>query len=152
MIINKMDFATAKIYGSEKYPNIRGHASFKQKLMGVLVTVEVYGLPRREGDNMGIFALHIHNGSDCSGNETDPFANAGTHYNPGEYPHPYHAGDLPPLFGNDGYAYMSMITNRFTVREIVGRVIIIHGGTDDFTTQPSGNAGEKIACGKIVQS
>ena len=47
---------------------------------------------------------------------------------------------------------MSVLTNRFTVREIVGRVIIIHEEMDDFSTQPAGNAGTKIACGKIVQS
>ena len=145
-------FAMAKIIGGEKYPNIRGRAFFRQKLMGVLVTVEVYGLPRKNQNNTGMFALHIHNGTECGGKPNDPFSEAGTHFNPDEYMHPYHAGDLPPLFGNDGYAYMSVLTNRFTVREIMGRVIIIHEGTDDFTTQPAGNAGVKIACGKISQN
>ena len=41
-------------------------------------------------------------------------------------------------------------TNRFTVREVLGSVIIIHSSPDDFTTQPSGNSGTKIACGKIL--
>ena len=66
-------------------------------------------------------------------------------------PHPYHAGDLPPLIGNDGFAYMSVLTNRFKIDEIINKVIVIHENKDDFTTQPSGNAGKKIGCGKIVK-
>lgn len=73
----------------------------------------------------------------------------GTHYNPKSCNHPEHAGDLPPLFENNGYAYISFLTNRFTVKEIIGKVIIIHDMPDDFTTNPSGKSGEKIACGKI---
>ena len=45
---------------------------------------------------------------------------------------------------------MSVLTDRFTVREIIGKVVIIHSQADDFKTQPSGNAGSKIACGKIL--
>ena len=81
----------------------------------------------------------------------DPFPNSGAHYNPKECPHPFHAGDMPPLFGADGYAFLTFVTSRFTVKEIVGKTVIIHSSPDDFTTQPSGNAGEKIACGLIVE-
>ena len=45
---------------------------------------------------------------------------------------------------------MSLLTNRFTVDEIINKVIVIHANKDDFTTQPSGNAGTKIGCGKIL--
>lgn len=62
---------------------------------------------------------------------------------------PYHAGDLPPLFGNQGYAFSAFVTDRFAVREIVEKTIIIHSKPDDFKTQPSGDSGEKMACGKI---
>ena len=72
-----------------------------------------------------------------------------THYNPKDCPHPYHAGDMPPLFGNNGEAFMAFMTDRFTVEEIIGKTVIIHSNPDDFTTQPGGNSGEKIACGKI---
>lgn len=140
---------TAHIHGSSNYPDIHGSISFRQKRCGVLVTAEIFGLPYNEACNSGIFALHIHDGDSCSGNFEDPFANAGVHYNPCGFAHPYHAGDLPPLFSNRGYAYMSVFTDRFTVKEIIGRTVIIHKNPDDFTTQPSGNAGEKIACGKI---
>lgn len=44
---------------------------------------------------------------------------------------------------------MSFLTNKFTLQDVIGKVVIIHSMPDDFTTQPSGNSGEKIACGKI---
>lgn len=139
--------AAANIKGSESYPLIHGRVIFQQKKNGVLVTAEIYGLP--DCCDSGIFAFHIHNGTSCSGNAEDPFADADGHFNPNNCEHPYHAGDLPPLFGNSGYAYMSVFTDRFTVNDIINHVVIIHRGVDDFTSQPSGNAGEKIACGKI---
>lgn len=142
--------ATAKIKGSGEFPEINGVVTFRQMPGGVLVTAEVFGLPCERSDGNCIYGFHIHSGNECSGNESDPFANVNGHYNPRGVPHPYHAGDLPPLFGNGGYAYMRVFTNRFTVSEIVGRTVIIHGGVDDFTSQPAGNAGSKIACGKIL--
>ncbi|MBT9777985.1 superoxide dismutase family protein, partial [Clostridium sp. MCC353] len=77
------------------------------------------------------------------------FAHTGEHYNPTNQPHPDHAGDLPPLLGNQGYAWTSFYDKRFTVDQIMGRAVIIHQKADDFTSQPSGNSGEKIACGVI---
>lgn len=88
-------------------------------------------------------------GKTCTGNVEDEFANANMHYNPTSCPHPYHAGDLPPLIENNGTAYMSVLLGKFSIKEIVGKVIIIHDMIDDFSTQPSGNSGKKIACGKI---
>ncbi|NLF34637.1 MAG: superoxide dismutase family protein, partial [Clostridiales bacterium] len=46
---------------------------------------------------------------------------------------------------------MSVLTNRFTVREVIGRSVIVHDSVDDFTTQPSGNSGAMIACGRILR-
>lgn len=98
-----------------------------------------------------IFGFHIHSGSRCSGNGSDPFADTDGHYNPGGCEHPYHAGDMPPLFGSDGCAYLVFLTNRFTVNEVIGRTVVIHDMPDDFTSQPAGNAGNKIACGVICR-
>lgn len=145
-----MPKAQAAISGSAQYPDIRGTASFYPVENGTLVITEVQGLPFTPGAcNARIFALHIHEGSSCTGNAQDPFANTGGHYNPDKCEHPKHAGDLPPLFGNEGYAWGAVVTNRFDIDEVIGRTIIIHAGPDDFTTQPSGNAGAKIACGVI---
>ena len=143
--------AMAQIRGGNGYPDLNGTATFTQTDKGVLVTIKVSRLPRDKICNGGIFALHIHEGENCTGNKEDQFANAKTHYNPYGCPHPYHAGDLPPLIGNDGFAYMSVLTNRFKIDEIINKVIVIHENKDDFTTQPSGNAGKKIGCGKIVK-
>lgn len=145
-----MTGAAAKIYGSVSNPTLFGTVKFKQMRSGVMVTAEIFNLPHGNPDSPDIFAFHIHEGSRCAGTAEDPFADAKSHYNPGNARHPFHAGDLPPLFGNNGYAYMCVYTDRFAVKDIIGRVIIIHARPDDFTTQPSGNSGEKIACGKIT--
>ena len=152
MEINKKPIkAIAQIQGGNGYPYLNGTATFVQTDNGVLVTVSINKLPQNSVCNGGIFALHIHEGESCTGNDEDQFSNAKTHYNPLNCPHPYHAGDLPPLIGNSGYAYMSVLINRFTVNEIINKVIIVHENKDDFSTQPSGNSGKKIGCGKIVR-
>jgi Cu-Zn family superoxide dismutase len=143
--------AISELRGSDEYPEINGRAIFKKKGEGVLVTFEVFGLPKGDSlcDNR-IFALHIHEGNSCAGNIEDPFANAGLHFNPHDCEHPEHVGDLPPLFGNNGYAYMSVYTDKFMISDVIGKVVIIHEMSDNFMTQPSGSAGKKIACGKIL--
>ncbi len=143
--------AIAEIRGGNGYPNLKGRATFTQTQNGVLVTVIAKELPENSLCSGGIFALHIHDGESCTGNEQDNFSDAKGHYNPKDCPHPNHSGDLPPLIGNDGFAYMTVLTNRFTVEEIIGKVIVIHENKDDFTTQPSGNSGTKIGCGKILR-
>jgi len=150
-IFSDIPDATAYIRGSEKYPDIRGVAQFYQLMHGVLIVVEVMGLSSKEDTcKRGIHALHIHEGERCSGNESDPFGNAGMHYNPNDCSHPEHAGDLPPLFENQGYAMTVFFTDRFKVEEVIGKTVIVHEKIDDFSTQPSGNAGAKIACGEII--
>ena len=107
------------------------------------MTAEVSGLPEHDS---GFFAFHIHEGSDCGGTD---FSDTGGHYNPDAREHPRHAGDLPPLLSMAGRALLAVETGRFTPCEVVGRTVVIHGSTDDFHTQPAGNAGKKIACGVI---
>ncbi|MGN1316940.1 MAG: superoxide dismutase family protein [Acutalibacteraceae bacterium] len=149
-VFKKRADAVAFVRGSSEFPEIKGRVLFYSVPKGVIVRAEISGLPKKEGEcDNPVFAFHIHSGGECSGNETDPFADAGTHYNPEECPHPYHAGDLPPLFGAGGKAFSAFLTDRISIKEILGRTIIIHSRPDDFTTQPSGNSGEKIACGVI---
>lgn len=142
--------AAASIAGSGSCPDVSGTVRFYQTKEGVVVLAEVSGLPQGSSPcHERVFGFHIHKGSDCGGNMDDPFADAMSHYDPDGCEHPYHAGDLPPLFGNGGLALSLFLTNRFSVEEIIGRTVIIHDRPDDFTTQPSGNAGTKIACGVI---
>lgn len=150
MLLRRRPQAWARVQGSGQYPDIQGNVRFYQTPRGVLVSAEIAGLPAPGGAcESPVFGFHIHEGENCTGNRADPFADVRMHYNPYNCPHPYHAGDLPPLFGVNGYAFSVVLTNRFTVEEIIGKTVIIHAKPDDFTTQPSGNAGTKMACGQI---
>lgn len=135
--------AIACIHGDAAHPNLRGKVRLFPHCGGTMVVAEICGLPESE---TGFFALHIHEGCDCTGTG---FADTGNHYNPGQTSHPCHAGDLPPLLSCGGRASLSVVTDRFRVRDVIGRTVVIHSHPDDFKTQPSGGAGEKIACGVI---
>lgn len=149
-LLQRPPYAAADLYGSPEYPAVTGSVRFYQTGAGVLVFAQAMGLPVSSGSCPdSIFAFHIHEGISCAGNAEDWFADARTHYNPKSCPHPSHAGDLPPLWGNHGTALAIFLTDRFSVDEIIGRTVIIHQKPDDFTTQPAGNAGRKIACGVI---
>ena len=142
--------AKATIKGGKLYSKINGTVTFKEVKNGILLTAKINGLPQSTNKCCSrFFGFHIHEGTACSGNLTDEFANAKSHLNPTNCPHPFHIGDLPPLIENNGYAYMCVLINKFKIKDIIGKVIIIHDSPDDFSTQPSGNSGIKIACGII---
>lgn len=143
-------FSFAQIIGNTNYPDLHGMAYFYDvPFGGIFIEVEVCGLPIGNAQNRSHFlGMHIHEFADC----TRPFENTGNHYNPSNMPHPLHAGDLPPLLNNDGYAYSAFYTSYLSPKEIIGKSLIIHSKADDFTTQPSGNSGDKIACGEIYQN
>lgn len=153
-ITTKAD-AICILQGSRDYPQLKGVVLMHQREQGVLLKVSIkgYPVPRRIQCNQPIIAIHIHEGKSCSGNQKEPFADAKGHYNPHRCPHPYHAGDLGNLMINkNGTAYMCMINDRFSVEEVIGRVMILHQSFDDFTTQPSGNSKTMIACGVISKT
>jgi Cu-Zn family superoxide dismutase len=135
---NNTPTAVAHICGSRECPGLRGTAFFYQFRRHVMIKVLVQNLPQ---NSSGFYGLHIHSGSDC----TDPEG----HYNPEDLPHPRHRGDLPPLLSCGGRAYLCTITNRFCLKEIIGRTIVVHREADDFKSQPSGDPGPMIGCGKI---
>lgn len=135
--------AIAYVRGGESYPRLGGTVKFFQRQDGLVVDAEIFGLPETES---GFFGFHIHEGHSCDGTG---FPLTGGHFNPGSTMHPKHAGDLPPLLSDHGKAYMRVWTGRTTAEELIGKTVVIHSGSDDFQTQPSGNAGAKIACGVI---
>lgn len=140
--------AIAQIVGNNANPMLQGNAYFYQvPYGGVLIEVEVCGLPPEPTTDSGFYGMHIHETGNC----TPPFDKTGNHFNPTGQPHPIHEGDLPPLLGNHGYAYSVFYTQRFQLSDILNRSLIIHSMPDDFTTQPSGNSGEKIGCGVITE-
>lgn len=136
--------AIAHVQGGEQAPYLSGQVQFYQQNGSVLVVAQVAGLPKDSG--AGFFGFHIHEGTHCGGQN---FSDTGGHYNPAGAPHPEHAGDLPPLLFCHGEAYLAVRTDRFCVRDILGRTVVIHSDADDFHSQPAGNADTKIACGVI---
>jgi Cu-Zn family superoxide dismutase len=105
----------------------------------------------------GVHAIHVHEKGDCSAND---FTSAGEHFNPTDTPHaaPFqeqkHVGDLGNLITNEkGTAIfgfrMSGVPLDDSPTSILGKAFIIHTQPDDFTTQPAGGAGERVACGVI---
>ena len=138
--------AVAQICGGMEAPKLTGCVQFYQENGCVLIQARISGLPESK---TGFYGFHIHQGESCSGMD---FSETGSHYNPTDWAHPKHAGDLPPLLGCGGNAYLSVKTDRFSVRDIIGRTVVIHSDPDDFHSQPAGNAGKKIACGVIRKS
>jgi Cu-Zn family superoxide dismutase len=132
-----------------------GTATFVQKGDRVQVTVNVTGLtPNQE------HGFHIHEKGDCSSGDG---MSAGGHFNPLGKPHGHpatadrHAGDLPALKADGaGSASMSIAVDTITIaegpRSVVGRGLIVHAQPDDYRTQPTGNAGARLACGVIQRS
>ena len=144
--------ATAEIKGSEKYNTIRGNVDFYDTYEGSILIIQIYGIPAAlEEKYGGFYGLHIHGGSKCTGNMEDPFADVGSHYSVQGMKHPKHEGDLPPLLSNRGVAWAAVYTGRFFPEDVIGKTIILHEKPDDFRTQPSGDSGEKIACGEILK-
>ena len=135
--------AIACINGNGTTSSVKGTVKFFQKSNCVLVVADINCLPHTDTD---FFGFHIHEGSSCSGAD---FSGSKGHYNPSDTAHPRHAGDMPPLMLCGSMAHLSFVTNRFKVSDIIGRTVVIHDMPDDFTSQPSGNSGKKIACGII---
>lgn len=144
--------ALAILKGNHLALNLKGNVYFYEHKNETLVKVEVYNLPPTTYPSnnispIGPFGFHIHDGDRCEPKDT--FELTKGHYNPTNEPHPFHAGDLPSLFSNNGYSYMVVYTNRFKPVDVVGKTVVIHQNPDDYRTQPAGNTGTKIACGEI---
>lgn len=139
--------AIAWIQGNTSQPQVAGSVKFYETPYGgILIEAEIFGLPNiNVQGSSDFYGFHIHESGNCQ----RPFNQTGNHYNPTNMPHPQHAGDMPPLMGNQGYAYQVFYDKRFRLDEIVGRSVVIHQMADDFHTQPSGNSGDKIGCGTI---
>lgn len=146
----------AEIHGGPLAPSIRGVVSFYNTAGGTEVCANISGLPPYQpasevnGAPIGPHGFHIHENGDCAvGDPENPFTAAGGHWAPQNQPHGNHAGDFPVLFSNNGRSIMCFFTNKFKPRDVVGRSIIIHQNPDDYRSQPSGDAGKRLACGII---
>ena len=153
LLCGRHPFARAELLGGASYPDLRGQVEFFSTPIGVAVCTEIFGLPYDKGSPCAsqIYGLHIHNTGKCTGSAEAEFSDAGEHFDRSGCPHPYHSGDLPSVFGNKGYAWGAVLTDRFTPEDIIGRSLILHRDPDDMKTQPSGTSGARIACGIITQ-
>lgn len=128
----------------------QGYVTFKQVEGGVLIVADVdYLEPGKHG-------FHIHEYGDCSAPDG---SSAGGHFNPKNTKHgapdavERHVGDLGNLAADGkGHAHYERVDTVISLEgpdSIIGRSVIVHANADDYHTQPTGNAGGRIACGVI---
>ena len=143
--------AVAKLE-SRSGSTVTGTVTFAQHKGKVSMKVVVNGL------TPGQHAIHLHDTGDCSAPDA---ASAGGHWNPtsenhGQWGHaPFHHGDIGNLVADaKGKADLSVESELWTIgdgkpSDVLGHAVIVHAKEDDFTTQPTGNAGGRVACGVI---
>ncbi|EAU43117.1 superoxide dismutase [Fulvimarina pelagi HTCC2506] len=131
----------------------RGTVTVTPTPNGLLLEAELTGL------EPGEHGFHIHETGQCG----EDFSAAGGHYNPTDMEHGYmteggpHAGDMPNFTaGEDGSATFAVFNPNLTVSDgdapvmdDDGSAIMVHGGADDYESQPAGDAGDRVACGVI---
>ncbi|MFD1064186.1 superoxide dismutase family protein [Winogradskyella litorisediminis] len=136
--------------------DVKGSVVFKEENNQVNFMAKMTGLSE------GTHAIHIHESADCS---SEDGKSAGGHWNPTAQPHGkwgdeagYHKGDIGNFeVGADGVGTISMSTDQWCIgcdddtKNILGKAIIVHQGTDDFTSQPSGAAGARVSCAGIIE-
>lgn len=136
--------------------NVSGSVIFTEENGIVQMTATMNGL------EPGEHAIHIHQSSDCSSPDGK---SAGGHWNPTNQPHGkwgaetgYHKGDIGNFKADEnGDGMISITTDEWCIscgddtKDIIGKGIIVHSGLDDFTTQPTGDAGGRVSCGGIIK-
>ena len=136
--------------------NVSGTVVFTQENGEVTMTAEVSGL------NEGMHAIHIHENADCSAEDG---SSAGGHWNPTFEDHGqwgdsngYHRGDIGNFDVNsEGTGSITFTTDKWCIgcedekMNILGKSVIVHEGEDDFTSQPSGDAGSRVGCAEITE-
>jgi superoxide dismutase, Cu-Zn family len=132
--------------------NAQGTVHFHELSDGsVDVSADITGVPP------GVHGFHVHDKGDCGDNGNA----AGGHFNPLNMPHAapdaqsHHAGDFGNVTADSkGEVHTHFNTTAVTVHpgqtSAVGHAVILHANPDDLTTQPSGNAGPRIACGVVT--
>jgi Cu-Zn family superoxide dismutase len=148
---NANDQAVAVIHPT-KGNKVYGIVRFAPTEGGVRVTADLHGLPPNS-----THGFHIHEYGDCSAPDA---SSAGGHYNPEHHEHAgpkvemRHAGDLGNIKADaNGDAHLDLTVDNITVdgskNPILGRAVIVHQKADDLKSQPTGDAGARIACGVI---
>lgn len=146
--------AEAQINATYTDTSVTGKAVFDASTDGKVKMVLDITVPSKANKNV---AVHIHEHGDCSDNGNM----AHGHWNPGGKQHgkwgsdSYHAGDIGNVkLDAKGKGTLTIETDLWTLggmkeKNILGKALIVHGGIDDYVTQPTGNAGSRIGCGVI---
>lgn len=142
----------AIMHGESHHPDISGMVTFGRTEHGTLITAEIYGLSESGAAGDGVFPFCIHNGSCMSFDENGEFCRSEGCFNPDNNHPPMRAGDLPPLFSCGGFAYMQVVTNRFSIEDIIGKSVIIHALSDEPFSCKNAENSKKIACGIILSA
>jgi superoxide dismutase, Cu-Zn family len=142
-------------FSSKSESTVTGTANFTEKNGIVTFTAKISGL------SPGEHAIHIHEKSDCSAADG---SSAGGHWNPTFKKHgkwgvgEYHRGDIGNFTADaNGNGTIKFSTNEWCIgcedetKNIIGKGLIVHKGTDDFMSQPAGNAGARQACSAIIK-
>jgi superoxide dismutase, Cu-Zn family len=145
--------ATAIVSATSSAVILEAEAKFVEKNGKVKMTFAI-GYPAGAGKSV---AVHLHEHGDCGNNGND----AHGHWNPTGSKHgkwgsaEYHLGDIGNVsLDARGQGELTLVTDKWSLgsgaqNDIAGRAIIVHTGVDDYTTQPTGNAGGRIGCGVI---
>lgn len=144
-------FAAAKLAPKSGNTTLRGEAFFTKQRRGAQLTLYVEGAPP------GKHGAHLHAVGDCSAPDA---TSAGGHWNPENAQHgapgpSSHLGDLGSItIGQSGRGLLLIDNDKWTLgggapTDLIGKAVVIHADADDFTTQPTGNAGGRIGCGVI---
>ncbi|HET9434361.1 MAG TPA: superoxide dismutase family protein [Chitinophagaceae bacterium] len=146
--------AEAKLSGTYPDTAVDGTVRFDSDSAGkVKMTLDIT-IPKKAGKSV---ALHIHEHGNCG----DTAMLAHGHWNPTNAQHgkwgsgSFHAGDIGNVKLNaQGKGTMTLTTDLWTLggkpdKNILGKAMIVHGGADDYKSQPAGNSGTRIGCGMI---
>ena len=148
---NKLNIA----FESKNNSGVTGTAEFVEKDGMVTFTAKLSGL------KPGVHAIHIHEKADCSAADA---ASAGGHWNPTFKKHgkwtdaEHHKGDIGNFTADaNGNGTITLKTDEWCIgcgdatKDVLGKGLIVHDKPDDFTTQPTGNAGARVACSAIIK-
>ncbi|MCK5401976.1 MAG: superoxide dismutase family protein [Flavobacteriaceae bacterium] len=141
---------------SKSNSTVTGSVTFIQEGNTVAMAAKISGLSE------GTHAIHLHEKADCS---SDDGKSSGGHWNPTAQPHGkwgapegFHLGDIGNFEADaEGNGTITFSTDKWCIgcgdetKDILGKAIIVHQGTDDYKSQPSGAAGARVSCGGVIE-
>ena len=146
LLLNFEPKSNSTVSGTARFFEKNGKVTFEAKISGL---------------KPGIHAIHIHEKSDCSSADG---SSAGGHWNPTFKKHgkwgvgEYHKGDIGNFTADkNGNGTITLTTDEWCIdcgdqtKDVLGKALIVHEGSDDFVTQPTGNSGGRVACSAIIK-